>query len=174
MPSKAVPRTVGDFILYYYAKLVIAPSAGKAWNYRFIIDRYKRLKSGEIQMSDYDREIQKLAQQPGVCAFCGRQCETVVTEVVPRQLGGPVGIHNLVHACPPCADAKADKDLLEWWCKDLGRDKDELPRIPTGLFLKLAYERHIVGFRLKSRCEDIRDIWHGGQEGYKCTGLTTT
>jgi hypothetical protein len=164
MPSKAVPRTVGDFILYYYAKLVIAPSAGEAGNYRFIIDRYKRLKSGEIQMSDYDREIQKLAQQPGLCVFCGTHCETVLTEIVPRRLGGPVGIHNLVHACRECAASKGDKDLLEWWCNDLGRDKDDLPRIPAGLFLKLAYERHMVGFGLKRYCDDIRDIWHGGQE----------
>lgn len=71
MPSRAVPRPVGDFILYYYAKLVIAPSAGQAENHRFIIDRYQRLKSGEIRMSSYDREIQKLAQQSGECAFCG-------------------------------------------------------------------------------------------------------
>ncbi len=162
MPSRAVPRTVGDYILYYYAKLVIAVSAGEEGNYRFIIDRYRRLKNGEIQMSDYDREIQKLAQQPGVCVFCGRQCKTVLVEVVPRRLGGPVGIHNLVHACAQCAASKADKDLLAWWCNDLGRDKDELPRVPAGLFLKMARERHTVGFALKNHCDDIRDIWSGG------------
>ena len=161
MPSRAVPRVVGDFILYYYAKLVIAPSSGQEGNYRFIIDRYKRLRSGEIQMSDYDCEIQKLAQQPGVCVFCGRRCDTVLTEVVPRQLGGPIGIHNLVHACPQCSASKGEKDLLNWWCDDLGRDKDELPRIPAGLFLKICYERHTVSFALNQPCHDIRDISHG-------------
>jgi hypothetical protein len=164
MPSRAVPRTVGDYILYYYAKLVIAPSAGEPKNYRFIIDRYKRLKSGEIQMSDYDREIQKLAQQPGVCVFCGKQCNTVLVEVVPRGLGGPVGIHNLVHACPQCAASKGEKDLLAWWCDALGQDKDELPRIPAGLFLKMAYERHTVGFSLQNVCDDIQGIWGGGRQ----------
>ncbi|MDZ7336127.1 MAG: HNH endonuclease [candidate division KSB1 bacterium] len=163
MPSKAVPRTVGDFILYYYAKLVIAPSAGETGNYRFIMDRYKRLKSGEIQISSYDREIEKLAQQPGVCVFCGKQGKTVLTEVVPRKLGGPVGIHNLVHACQRCADSKGDKNLLDWWCNILGRDIEDLPRIPAGLFLKLAYEKHCVGFGLRRRCEDICHIWHGDQ-----------
>lgn len=128
MPSRAVPRTVGDFILYYYAKLVIAPSAGEAGNYRFVMERYKQLKNGNIQMSDYDREIEKLAQKPGVCVYCERQCETVITEVVPRRLGRPVGIHNLVHACRECAVSKGNKNLLEWWCNDLGRGKDELPR----------------------------------------------
>jgi len=164
MPSRAVSRTVGDFILYYYAKLVIAVSAGESGNYRFIIDRYKRLKSGEINMSDYDREIQKLAQQAGICVFCGKRCNTAPVEVVPRKLGGPVGVHNLVHACSQCAASKADKDLLAWWCDELGRDKDDLPRIPAGLFLKLALERHTVGFGLKRRCNDIREIWQGGQE----------
>ncbi len=159
MPSRAVPRTVGDFILYYYAKLVIAPSAGESKNYRFIIDRYKRLKSGEVRMSDFDRELEKLAQRLDLCAFCGTRCETTPVEVVPRKLGGPVGIHNLVQACPSCASSKGDKDLLEWWCDDLGRDKDELPRIPAGLFLKIAYERHATAFTLKQYCEDIRHIW---------------
>jgi len=163
MPSRAVPRTIGDFILYYYAKLVIAPSAGQAGNYRFIIDRYKKLKSGEIQMSYYDREIQKLAQQPGICVFCQTQGETYTTEVVPKKLGGPVGIHNLVYACKQCCESKKDKDLLEWWCNELGKDKDDLPRIPAGLFLKLAYEKHTIEFGLKKPCHDIREIWQGSQ-----------
>jgi hypothetical protein len=161
MPSRAVPRTVGDYILYYYAKLVIASSAGESGNYRFIMDRYKRLKSGEIKMSDYDREIQKLAQQPGICVFCAEQGVTVPVEVIPRRLGGPVGIHNLVHACQECAASKGDKDLLAWWCDELGRDKDDLPRIPAGLFLKIALEHHTVHFGLKKPCHDIREIWRG-------------
>jgi hypothetical protein len=159
MPSRAVPKRIGDFILYYYAKLVIAPSSGEPKNYRFIIDRYKRLKSGEIQMSEYDREIQKLAQQPGTCVFCRRTGETVLTEVIPRRLGGPIGIHNLVYACNGCAQSKGDKDLLAWWCDELGHDKDDLPRIPAGLFLKMAYEMRSLRFELGSPCEDIRNLW---------------
>ncbi len=162
MPSRAIPRTVGDYILYYYAKLVIAPSSGQSGNYRFIMDRYKRLKSGGILMSDYDREIRRLAQEPGICAFCGRRGETIPTEVIPRRLGGPVGIHNLVYACLECSSSKGEKDLLTWWCDEMGRDKDELPRVPTGLFLKMAYERHKVAFRLEAFCDDICYIWQGG------------
>lgn len=150
---------MGDFILYYYAKLVIAPSAGEPSNYRFIIDRYKRLKNGEIRMSDYDREIQKLAQQPGRCVFCEKLTQTVPTEVIPRRLGGPVGIHNMVHACAACAKSKGDQEFVRWWCIDLGRDKDELPRIPAGLFLKLAFERHTVSFSLEDYCDDINNLW---------------
>jgi hypothetical protein len=159
MPARAVPRTVGDFIYYYYAKLVIAPSAGHAGNYRFIMDRYMRLKSGEIHISDYDREITLAAQQAGVCAFCGIQEPTAPVEVIPQQLGGPVGIHNLVHTCGKCATAKAGKEALRWWCDDLVRDKDEFPRVVAGLFLKLCLEKHTVAFGLQSHCDDIRDLW---------------
>lgn len=164
MPPRSVSRTVRDFILYYYAKLVIAPSAGQPQNYRFIIDRYKRLKRGEITMSEYDREIQKMAGDAGLCAFCGARGRTVPTVVVPKRLGGPVGLHNLVHACRPCADSKDEKDLVAWWCDELGRDKDELPRVPAGLFLKLAYEKRAVEFGLAEPCRDIGEIWSGGTD----------
>lgn len=163
MPPRSVPSTVADLIFYYYAKLVIAPSAGQAGNYRFIMDRYKQLKVGGIRMSDYDREIQKLAQQAGVCAFCGKRTATFPIDIIPQRFGGPVGIHNLVHACPSCAESKGETDLLRWWCHGLNKDKDSLPRIPAGLFLKLAYERHTVEFTLGSRCEDTTDLWPTGK-----------
>jgi len=137
------------------------------------MDRYKSLKTGGIRMSDYDHEIQLPAERPGECAFCGRMSDTFLTEVVPRRLGGPIGIHNLVQACRDCAKSKGDKDLMEWWCKDMGRDKESLPRIPAGLFLKLAHERHAIGFALEKPFTDILDIWKRGKsEDQSSTGAT--
>jgi hypothetical protein len=162
LPPPVVPKRIREFILYYYAKLVIAPSSGQKENYKFIIDRYKRLVSGEINMSDYDREIQKLAQQPGICVFCNSPKGNVVVELIPRQLGGPIGIQNTVYACEACAKSKSELDLLEWWCVHLGRNKDELPRVPAGLFLKMAYERHAIAFTLRRRCNDIKELWFKG------------
>ncbi|HXH21425.1 MAG TPA: hypothetical protein VNN10_05305 [Dehalococcoidia bacterium] len=159
MPPPAVPRTAHDFILYYYAKLIIAPAAGEKDNYRFIMDRYRRLKDGELRMSDYDREIERQSQQSGACAFCRRRGPTAPMEIIPRRLGGPVGVHNLVYACAGCHESRGDRELFEWWCDVLGRDKDELPRIPAGLFLKMSYEKHAVEFRLQRRCRSIRDLW---------------
>jgi hypothetical protein len=114
---------------------------------------------------DYDREIQKAAAQAGACAFCGVRGPTVPTTVIPQRLGGPVGVHNLVHACPACAESKDEHDLVAWWCYELGRDKDDLPRIPAGLFLKLAYEKHAVEFGLQRSCRDISEIWSGRPDG---------
>lgn len=162
MPPRSVPKTAVDFIYYYYAKLVIAPSAGQAGNYRFIMDRYKHLRSGSMHMSDYDREIQRLARRTGICAYCEKRDSTIPTEVVPRKLGGPIGIHNLVHACRPCSVLKANRDLIEWWCQELEREIDELPRIPIGLYLKLTYERRAIEFSLRKPCEDIGQLWPGG------------
>lgn len=165
MPPAAVPRTVQDFILYYYAKLVIAPSAGFPRNYAFIMDTYRRLRSGAISLSHYDREIEQAAREPGRCVFCDARGETTAVALVPTHLGGPVGMHNLVQACPSCAASKDDKDLFAWWCDELGRDKDRMPRIPAGLFLKLAYEKHAVEFSLARPCHDIRQIWTGASGG---------
>lgn len=161
MPPAAVPRTVRDFIFYYYAKLVIAPSAGFPENYGFIMDAYQRLRSGAISLSQYDREIEQAARQAGRCVFCEARAETTPVALVPRHLGGPVGVHNFVQVCARCAASKDDKDLFAWWCDELGRDKDDMPRIPAGLFLKLAYEKHTVEFGLDRPCRDIRQIWSG-------------
>jgi len=160
MPAPFVPKKVEDIIYYYYAKLVIAPSAGLQRNYGFIIDTYKRLKSGDIEMSHYDREIQRIAETPNECAFCGRRtrkCQPV--HVVPKSLGIPPGMHNLVIACEDCAKSKQDKDLIYWWCEELGKPRDEVPRVPLGLYLKIAYEMNKVNFSLKKKCNGLGEVF---------------
>ncbi len=55
MPPAAV-KTIRDLIYYQYAK-VIAGSAGTGKeNYAFIMDRFQKLRAGEIEMSDVLRE----------------------------------------------------------------------------------------------------------------------
>jgi hypothetical protein len=160
MPAPFVPRRVEEYIFYYYAKLVIAPSAGFRSNYRFIVDTYKRLRAGEIHMSDYERELLHLAQMPNTCSFCGKENVKVVPqEVIPRSLGGPIGLHNLANACLSCARSKGDRDLVQWWCDELGKSYDSLPRVPLGLYLKTCHELHMISFTLKERCDHIADIF---------------
>jgi hypothetical protein len=160
VPAPFVPRKVEDIIYYYYAKLVIAPSAGFQKNYGFIIDMYKRLKSGEIRMSDYDREILRIGEKNDECAFCGTKssnCQPV--HVVPRSIGIPPGMHNLVMACETCATSKQEKDLIHWWCNELKKPRDEVPRIPLGLYLKIAYEMNKINFSLKKECNNLGEIF---------------
>jgi len=160
MPPKLIPRRVEDFIFYYYAKLVIAPSAGFAANYRFVVDAYKRLKNGQLSMSDYDRELTHLSANRNTCAFCGEQSPRLQpTAVVPKRLGGPIGIHNSVLACDECVRSKNDKDLVKWWCAELSRKRDDLPRVPLGLYLKIAYDHHKVNFTLKRACNNLEELF---------------
>lgn len=160
MPAPFVQRQVEDIIFYYYAKLVIAPSAGFKGNYRFVIDAYKRLKSGEIRMSDYEREILHMAEAQNVCTFCASKCPDPQTvHVVPRCFGIPPGMQNLVVVCKACANSKGEKDLLEWWCKDLKKARDELPRVPFGMYLKIAYELHKLNFSLKKPCQSLESLF---------------
>lgn len=160
MPAPFLPKRVEDFIFYYYAKLVIAPSAGFKKNYRFVVDTYKRLKAGEIRMSDYDRELLHLAQQSDSCAYCGRSGANLKpSEVVPRSIGGPIGIHNLVMACPSCYKSKEGKDLVQWWREVRREHHDTLPRVPAGLYLKLAFELHKVNFTLGEECSDLAHLF---------------
>ena len=160
MPPPYVEKKVENIIYYYYAKLVIAPSAGFKNNYGFIINAYKALKSGELLMSDYEREIFLIAQDQTVCAFC--ECEErklLTVHVVPRMFGVPPGIHNFVYACPDCSDSKKEKDLVEWWCADLGKPRDEIPRVPLGIYLKIAYELNKINFSLKKPCKRLGDVY---------------
>ena len=160
MPPPSVPRRVEDIIFYYYAKLVIAPSAGFKGNYRFIIDTYKRLKSGEIRISDYERELVHLANMPNQCVFCGTKCiKSQLTYIVPKSSGVLPGMHNMVYACEVCTSLKGEKDLVEWWCNDLQRPRDELPRVPLGLYLKIAYELHKINFSLQKPSKSLGDLF---------------
>lgn len=56
MPPKAV-KTIRELIYWIYAEQVIAPSAGFATNYRFIMNRYQKLKKGEIEWSSLEKDL---------------------------------------------------------------------------------------------------------------------
>lgn len=159
MPPTSVPPRVEDIIYYYYAKLVIATSSGFKGNYGFIIDTYKRLKSGEIQMSDYERELLHLANMPNICVFCGLKFENCqLIHLIPRYIGIKPGMHNIVYACNECYLSKGEKDLIKWWREDLKKPRDKLPRVPIGLYLKMAYELHKINFSLKNSCNGLENL----------------
>ena len=68
-------------------------------------------------------------------------------------------MHNIIYVCEACARSKGEKDLVEWWCKDLKRPRDKLPRVPLGLYLKIAYELHKVNFSLKKSCQSLEKLF---------------
>lgn len=158
MRRPSIPARVKDCIFYYYAKLVIAPAAGEKGNYRFVMDRYKRLRSGSLLLSSFDRELDVLREASG-CAFCGQSTDLQPTTVVPSDRGGPMGIHNTVMACQSCMSGRGGEDLVVWWLSRPGENLDTLPRLPIGLYLKIAFEMHQVNFSLDSQCERLWDLF---------------
>jgi hypothetical protein len=48
-------------------------------------------------------------------------------------------IHNIVKACKHCNSSKGDKDLFAWYGEE---NKDKIPRLVLGKYLKLVYRCH--------------------------------
>lgn len=162
MPPPYVKKE-GQVIHYYYSKLVIAPSSGMAGNFGFIIDRYKALERGDIQMSDYDRELWLKETTPqSTCAYCGASGKLVADHIIPLAISGPDSVHNIVRACQDCNAGKSDRDLIEWWdsthADRLGPASTSLPRLPAGIYLKFAYDWLKLHNRLELPAKDLGDL----------------
>lgn len=156
MPPKYV-KTVSDVINFYYSWLVIARAANKMTEWGFITYQYNRLKKGQIKWADFDGEIRMQMRSKNECVYCGAPAEAW-DHVVPRNLGGPLGPHNMVKSCKHCNSSKGDKDLVDWWINSLGKEESELPRIPIGIYLKLSHGWHKINFSLEKIARDLTDL----------------
>jgi len=138
MPPSAV-RTIGDEIFWQYAKL-ISKSAGFGINQRaFQMDRFTSLRDGRIKWSTTIREWLKEHEKPDECIYCGSKENLTVDHILPQIRGGPDIPDNAIKACKNCNSSKGGKRLYEW----IGlKQKDEIPRIAEGKYLKLLYELH--------------------------------
>jgi len=145
MPSPSI-KTIRDLIFYQYAK-IIADAVGisktgpkKSEYYGFVMDRVNKLKSGEINMSTITRELKmQIVSTEKYCEYCGNGTELSWDHLIPRSKGGPDIAENLVLCCRSCNSSKGNKGLYAW----LGiKNKDSLPRIIAGKYLKLLYDLH--------------------------------
>jgi hypothetical protein len=138
LPPSAV-RTVGDLLYWQYAK-IISNSAGEGKsNYGFIMDRFKKLRSGEIQWSSSIREYVKEHDETGTCVYCGSGGGLTLEHILPRARGGPDVPENAVWVCASCNSRKGSKRLYEWYGME---SRNELPRIAEGKYLKLLHSLH--------------------------------
>lgn len=140
MPPPAV-RTVRDLLYWQYAK-IISDSAGmgkRQW--RFVMDRYKKLRTGEIAW-DSIREYVKEREDPGRCLYCGSEAPLTLDHLVPRTLGGPQDEKNAAWVCGPCNASKGARRLYEHWTArgGLKAAKYDVPRIAEGKYLKLLHD----------------------------------
>jgi len=141
MPPAAV-RTIRDQIYWQYAK-IISNSAGEGKeNYGFIMNRFKELKSGNIEWSSAIREYVKERQIGGSCVYCGSRAQLTLEHVLPRARRGPDVADNAVWVCKSCNSSKGSKRLYEWYGLE---NRDAVPRVAEGKYLKLLYALHEGG-----------------------------
>jgi len=154
MPPAAV-KTIRDQIFWQYAK-IISESAGEGKNnYGFIMDRFKKLQSGAIQWSSSIREYVKEHENPSACVYCGSNGSLTLEHMLPRSRGGPDIPDNAVWVCADCNSRKGSKRLYEWYGLE---NRNALPRIAEGKYLKLLYSLHeskgTLGAMSRGLCSD--------------------
>ncbi|HEY1645516.1 MAG TPA: HNH endonuclease signature motif containing protein, partial [Candidatus Saccharimonadales bacterium] len=157
-PPPPFVHTVRELIYWEYAKLM-ARAAGPRWenNYRFITSRFNKLKSGEIQWLDLDKENTKQMVREPKCEYCGFTGTPLTRDhIIPLVKGGIDIQNNLVNACKACNSSKGDRDVFDWYYNT--RKETRLPKIVWSKYLKLVYEFHQL-----HRTLDKTDIDGNGQ-----------
>jgi hypothetical protein len=136
MPPSAV-RTLGDLIFWQYAKIISKSAGFGKRSYGFIMNRYKKLQSGEIEWSSSIREWIHERQTPDRCIYCGQKGQLTVEHMIPLSRGGPDHPDNAVWVCSTCNSRKGDKRLYEFFGLE---NRYKIPRIAEGKYLKLLYD----------------------------------
>jgi hypothetical protein len=137
MPPPYV-KTIREEILYEYAKLISRSAYGNLER-GFVTDRFKKLRDGEISISDTIREWEREQELPKVCVFCGATDDLSTDHLIPTNRGGDDSADNLVLTCRTCNSTRGNKGVFEW----LGlKKKDNLHRLVAGKYLKQLLRIH--------------------------------
>jgi hypothetical protein len=151
VPPSAV-KTIKDLIFWQYAK-IISESAGEGKdNYRFIMNRFTKLRSGDITWSSSIREYVKEHEVSGSCVYCGSKANLTLEHILPTARGGPDISDNAIWICQGCNSSKGAKRLYEWYGLDM---RDDLPRVAEGKYLKLLYSLHANAGTLEGTPESL-------------------
>jgi len=94
MPPRYVD-TIREEILYEYSKL-ISRSAHGSLQRGFITDRFKKLRDGQISISDTIREWEREQELPKVCVFCASK-DDLTTDHLIQKPGYSEGLHDCAH-----------------------------------------------------------------------------
>lgn len=132
----AIVKTIRDEILWQYAKL-ISKSAGLGYQRAFQMRKFTELRDGDIKWSTSIREWIKEHEKSDECIYCGSKQNLTVDHILPLVRGGPDKPDNAIIVCRTCNSSKGAKRLYEW--KGL-EEKDKIPRIAEGKYLKLLYK----------------------------------
>jgi hypothetical protein len=135
----SVVKTIQDLIFWQYAKIISESAGYGKRQYGFIMNRFKKLASGEVIWSSSIREYVKEREAKDVCIYCGKKTDLTLEHILPRSRGGPDITDNAFFVCKNCNSSKCGKRLYEWF----GLEKrNKIPRIAEGKYLKLIYSLH--------------------------------
>lgn len=90
--------------------------------------RIKRVKGLENTFS-VDNWRETLARFDGQCAYCGARGKLEREHVVPVMRSGAYIMGNIIPACKRCNQSKHDKDLMEWYPRQVFYDEHRMSKI---------------------------------------------
>lgn len=85
------------------------------------------------------REWIREHEKPDECVYCGSKGRLTTEHILPLSRGGPETPDNAIRVCMACNSGKGARRLYGW--KGLS-EKDNIPRIAEGKYLKLLYDLH--------------------------------
>ena len=138
MPPRAV-KTIQDLIFWQYAKIISESAGYGKRKFGFVMNRFKKLASEEINWSTSIREYVKEREKEDVCIYCEKEKDLTLEHILPRSRGGPDTTDNAVFICKSCNSSKGDKRLYEWFGLE---NRYKIPRIAEGKYLKLLHSLH--------------------------------
>ena len=163
LPPDAV-KTIRDLIFWQYAKIISASAGFGKRQFGFVMNRFTKLSSGEINWSNSIHEYVKEREKQDVCIYCEKKKDNLTLEhILPRARGGPDSADNAVFVCKTCNSAKGDKRLYEWFGLE---NRYNLPRIAEGKYLKLLYSLHENNGTLN--VSDVSELCPKCDLGTKC------
>jgi len=164
MPPSAV-KTIRDLIYWQYAKIISESSGYGKKEFAFVMNRFKKLQSGEIEWSGSIREYIRERENPNQCIYCNSNANLSYDHLIPRSRGGPDVADNVVMACRSCNSSKGNEGIYEWFKLDR---RYEVPRIAEGKYLKLLYKLHEENGTLDYGKENLTELCQDCEVRYLC------
>lgn len=139
MPPTSV-KTIREEIYWQYAKLISkAAGFGVEEGRAFQMSTFVKLRDGKIKWSSAIGEYVKEHENKKVCIYCESSEKLTLDHILPTCRGGPNIADNAIFVCKKCNSSKGPKRLYEWYGFD---NKDKIPSIAEGKYLKLIFELH--------------------------------
>jgi hypothetical protein len=107
-------------IFWQYAKIISESAGYGKKQFGFVMDRFKKLSSGEISWSGSIREYVKEREKEDEYIYCGKKGDLTLEHILPRCRGGVDSPDNAVFVCKSCNSSKGGKRLYEWFASKTG------------------------------------------------------